>query len=283
MAVRGCKFLNNYRQGMSISSCSNCTFTDTAFSNTSGTWPKCGVDIEPSGCGKGPRGCHLDAITFRRCAADFNDGCGFSVDSGRPQTIAFESCTLRNNGGASFMLANMGPRWNFSDPKSPVPAGWVNITACIATGGPGPGLLLANKGLGIPVNVVDTQFVDVAQGGPAKLPPHLNAPVLLTTKMQLGHQYYPFGGVHFENLQIVYGPQSARFAASMPFLLVGAGFPVSRDGSRVTDPTAAAAIMQVSRLSGSISVARPKASPVGLAMATPAPEFPSLQYIYSRP
>ena len=30
---------------MSIGACTNCTFTDTVFSNTSGTWPMCGVDV----------------------------------------------------------------------------------------------------------------------------------------------------------------------------------------------------------------------------------------------
>ena len=68
--------------------------------------------------------------------------------------------------------------------------GWLNITNTVAVGGPGPGLMLQNKGAGgVPINVVDTVLEDVAQNGPLPLPPHVNAPVLLTTKMELGHQY----------------------------------------------------------------------------------------------
>ena len=65
VTVRDATFMRNYRQvrrscvqtpseacsdgrcaqGMSISSCTNCSFVNTIFSNTSGTWPKCGVDV----------------------------------------------------------------------------------------------------------------------------------------------------------------------------------------------------------------------------------------------
>ena len=113
------------------------------------------MDIEPSGCGKGPAGCALDAILFQRCTADYNDGVGFRVDWAGDLTIAFEDCQLAGNGGASFIVANMGPRWNLTNPKSAVPVGSVNISRCIATGGPGLGLLLVDKGLGVPVNAVN--------------------------------------------------------------------------------------------------------------------------------
>ena len=127
-------------QGMSISSCTNCSFINTVFSNTSGTWPKCGVDvslaapfassskaqkqllvaqIEPSGCGKSQelhpgvwhQGCSLQSIIFQNCTADYNDGCGFSIDpGGRDLTIAFEDCKLHGNHGASFMIDSERPQ-----------------------------------------------------------------------------------------------------------------------------------------------------------------------------
>lgn len=225
--VQDATFLRNYRQGMSISSCTDCRFVNTVFSNTSGTWPKCGVDIEPSGCGElvftataiwlflplidtmrcagkaqAPRpgvwhqGCSLKNIVFQNCTADYNDGCGFSVDpGGRDLTIAFEDCHLHGNHGASFMISNMAPHWNVSDPSSHVGTGWLNITRTHVQGGPGPGIMLPNKGVGgVPITIVDTVLSDTAQEGPQPLPPHINAPVLLTTKMELGHQFYPLGG-----------------------------------------------------------------------------------------
>ena len=109
-------------QGMSISSCTNCSFINTVFSNTSGTWPKCGVDIEPSGCGKSQelrpgvwhQGCSLQSIIFQNCTADYNDGCGYSIDpGGRDLTIAFEDCQLNGNHGASFMIdSERHPQWS---------------------------------------------------------------------------------------------------------------------------------------------------------------------------
>ena len=131
-------------QGMSISSCTNCSFINTIFSNTSGTWPKCGVDvslaapfasskaqkqllaaqIEPSGCGKSQelrpgvwhQGCSLQSIIFQNCTADYNDGCGFSIDpGGRDLTIAFEDCKLHGNHGASFMIDSERPQRSVLD------------------------------------------------------------------------------------------------------------------------------------------------------------------------
>ena len=146
--------------------------------------------------------------------------------------------------------------------------GWLNITNTVAVGGPGPGLMLQNKGAGgVPINVVDTVLEDVAQNGPLPLPPHVNAPVLLTTKMELGHQYCEtehltalcsllrliihalradaLGGVSFSNLTVRYGDATARFASSMPWLSVAAGQPVTQSGKPVADPKAAAEIQQV--------------------------------------
>ena len=100
-----------------------------------------------------------------------------------------------------FWFADMAPRWNISDPKSHAGVGWLNITRTVVVGGPGPGLMLQNKGAGgVPINVVDTVLEDVAQSGPLPLPPHINAPVLMTTKMELGHQYCATDGASHSRL-----------------------------------------------------------------------------------
>ena len=250
--VTGCNFLNNYRQGMSIGACTDCSFTDTIFSNTSGTWPMCGVDIEPSGCNAAGV-CNMKNIVFRNCTADHNQGGGFTVSAGESLTIAFEDCTATGNGGSgSFVSQNFKPRLNISDPSSRGLVGWLNLTRCVARGGNGPGLLMANKGLGVQLNVVDTGFDDTAQDGPANgLPPHLNAPVLMATKIQSGHMMYSWGRVTLTNLTIRYGAQTSRYANAMPWLLVGAGFATTIHGTRLKNSTE---ILQVSDLSGSVTV-----------------------------
>ena len=142
VAVTGCRFLNNYRQGMSIGSCTNCTFTDTVFSNTSGTFPMCGVDIEPSGCDAAGV-CSMENIIFHNCSADHNEGCGFSVSANEALTVAFEDCSFTGNSGlGSIAASNMGPYQNISDPTSDPLVGWLNITRCVARGGTGPGILM---------------------------------------------------------------------------------------------------------------------------------------------
>lgn len=96
--VINCISSNNRRQGMSITSVQNFYAENCEFSNTSGTLPEAGVDIEPS------QPSHiLKKIKFVKCRANGNRGAGFLValfklnQHSSSIDISFEDCQANNN------------------------------------------------------------------------------------------------------------------------------------------------------------------------------------------
>lgn len=77
--VVNCIFDKNYRQGCSIVSGQNITFTDTKFTNTSGTAPQSGVDIEPNSYSSGFRDL-CKYILFNNCEFSGNASVGARVN-----------------------------------------------------------------------------------------------------------------------------------------------------------------------------------------------------------
>ena len=45
--IKNCRFSNNYRQGLSITSAKDLTILNCEFSETNGTLPEDGIDLEP--------------------------------------------------------------------------------------------------------------------------------------------------------------------------------------------------------------------------------------------
>ena len=112
------------------------------FSNTNGTWPMAGVDVEPDTPGD-----TLQDITFRRCRASDNAGGGFAMNIMKleahvnsPITITFEDCHVADSPGrrlradqdgwfAGGFLLYTGPNPQCVVPDcnpghQPVPVGW---------------------------------------------------------------------------------------------------------------------------------------------------------------
>lgn len=77
--IVNCVFDKNYRQGCSIVSGQNITFSKTRFSNTKGTAPQAGVDIEPDPHSSGFRDICKD-IWFDHCEFVGNASSGASVN-----------------------------------------------------------------------------------------------------------------------------------------------------------------------------------------------------------
>ena len=88
----------NYRQGLSIISVSNLVAEGCSFSNTRGTPPQSGVDIEPNH----PYEMICDMV-FRNCRFDNNAGCGLefclgNLDSSSPPVTALlDKCGMLGN------------------------------------------------------------------------------------------------------------------------------------------------------------------------------------------
>eukprot|EP01046_Picozoa_sp_COSAG06_P047095 COSAG06_NODE_6785_length_2783_cov_3.587928_1_plen_322_part_10 len=76
----------NHRQGLSLINCVTCIIEDCTFSNTNGTKPMAGVDIEPDNAGAS-----LQDIVFRRCVSRDNMGNGYQLTLGNLDPVCFEN------------------------------------------------------------------------------------------------------------------------------------------------------------------------------------------------
>ena len=93
ITIRNCVCDGNHRQGMSVFDVENLLVENCVFSNTSGTAPQAGVDLEPDhGYQK------LKNIVFRNCVSYGNAGAGFLTcliqltGDSAPVDITFENC-----------------------------------------------------------------------------------------------------------------------------------------------------------------------------------------------
>jgi len=127
--IYNCVAKNNRRQGMSVTSVNGLYVEGCEFSNTSGTLPEAGVDIEP-----GAPNYVLEKIHFKSCLAKGNNGRGFQViliKSGAKSNsvdITFEECNaIGNDIGFSNRYFVEGSK------------GQVRMINCIAENSKGPG------------------------------------------------------------------------------------------------------------------------------------------------
>lgn len=94
--------VDNYRQGLSLISGKNIQITRSVFSETSGTLPSAGVDIEPNS----PRDI-IQNVIFQDCKFVNNDNAGVLIslhqlnESSAPVSLEFESCYFSGNAKAS--------------------------------------------------------------------------------------------------------------------------------------------------------------------------------------
>lgn len=124
-----CVAKNNRRQGMSVTSVDGLYVENCEFSNTKGTLPEAGVDIEPS-----MPDYVLNNIHFKSCIAKGNKGRGFQVvlikvnEKSNSVDIKFEDCSaIGNDIGFSNRYFNEHSR------------GLVSFVNCTAKDSNGPG------------------------------------------------------------------------------------------------------------------------------------------------
>lgn len=98
IVIVNCRADNNRRQGMSVISVDGLLVDNCRFTNTIGTAPQAGVDIEPNHPGD-----RLRNIRFVNCVAEGNKARGFMTmikklsPASEPVDIVFQSCVSRNN------------------------------------------------------------------------------------------------------------------------------------------------------------------------------------------
>ncbi|TMV45669.1 right-handed parallel beta-helix repeat-containing protein [Paenibacillus mesophilus] len=114
VVLRDCISNNNRRQGLSVISVDGFLADGCRFTNTNGTAPKSGVDIEPNNNSGADV---LKKVRFVGCAAEGNDGRGFLISLHRMTAanervdITFENCvTKANSFGSSVNYGGDGAR-----------------------------------------------------------------------------------------------------------------------------------------------------------------------------
>lgn len=90
-----CHADNNYRQGMSIINGRRLQILDSSFTNTIGTSPQAGVDVEPNGGSAEPG---AEDLLFRGCLFEGNEGYGLTMGgAATTNRLTVEGCTFRAN------------------------------------------------------------------------------------------------------------------------------------------------------------------------------------------
>ena len=92
--IRDVTLDRNMRQGMSVISAQDMTVINTTFSNTNGTGPSGGVDLEPDSSDFASDPMRLTNISFHDCTATNNAGSGFQVNTPHLRDPLANDCSL---------------------------------------------------------------------------------------------------------------------------------------------------------------------------------------------
>ena len=99
IVVRKCVCDGNHRQGLTLFSGENVLIEDSVMSNTEGTPPQAGVDVEPDGPNE-----YIINCVFRNCLFFFNDTAtteiytpGLCASKSQPISLVFENCRAVGN------------------------------------------------------------------------------------------------------------------------------------------------------------------------------------------
>ncbi|UGB38514.1 right-handed parallel beta-helix repeat-containing protein [Frateuria soli] len=95
---------NNRRQGMSIGPCTRVRVIGCTFSDTHGTKPESGIDLEPMA--QGP----TRDILIQRCTFTRNKGCGVEIHH-NVSGVVVRDCTIQENAGYGVYGKNVGDLW----------------------------------------------------------------------------------------------------------------------------------------------------------------------------
>lgn len=103
VTIAGVRCRNNRRQGISIIGALVIQVLDSEFSDTKGTKPEDGIDIEPD------KGDEVRQVTIRNCRCLNNNGNGIEINgmNGIVDGVTITGCTLSGNRGTGFYGQNM--------------------------------------------------------------------------------------------------------------------------------------------------------------------------------
>lgn len=92
----------NRRQGLSITSSRRVKVLDSQFTDTGGTRPGCGIDVEP-----GTRRMGAVDVLIARCTVSGNQGSGVQLDGINVSRLRLEHCEIRDNHGYGVLMSGV--------------------------------------------------------------------------------------------------------------------------------------------------------------------------------
>ena len=158
--IKDCALHNAYRNALSMTGGVNVTVEDSSLTATGGTWPMCGMDLEPDYPYE-----KVERIVFRRVSAVGNQACGFSISpgqlAGQPNVmgVQFIDCIAS---------ANAMSAYTFQGLHSPNITGTVDIIGGRISDQKSAGLTFFDK------NSAGVQVRVAAFSLPPSLPPSLS-------------------------------------------------------------------------------------------------------------
>ncbi len=188
--VKNCRIDNNYRQGISITSASKVIIEHCEITNTSGTPPAYGIDLEPDTAYN-----QMSEITIRNCRITDNEGGGILValwkldQSSIPVGIDVYDCYIGSN-------QNVGVAIDVNS-SGPVP-GYAKFERCVIENQPSNGIF-SNKRESLKLIFSDMVIRNVGTDN-VNNDPAYNMPIAI--QKQYDYSGLALGNISFENVFI---------------------------------------------------------------------------------
>lgn len=189
--------INNYRQGMSICSVQNMEVRHCLFTQTEGTLPEAGVDIEPFEPYQ-----RIINLNFRHCSFTHNAWTGIALalfelnGSSLPVSIHFTDCYTSQNGSQNHPY-NSVEIFASADRESPV-QGTVTFERCLVENSQWGAFYTRKTSDAYQLNFKNCAFQSVSQ---QQIP--FNEPIFLEVP-SYDSPSPALGGISFDNLLITY-------------------------------------------------------------------------------
>ncbi|MBD2768005.1 right-handed parallel beta-helix repeat-containing protein [Hymenobacter sp. BT664] len=196
--ITDCVFDNNKRQGCSIISAKNVFIENCTFSNTKGTPPGSGIDIEPDSEDE-----FVENIQIRKCKFTNNFGPGLSfgfykLTSASRISVSVDDCYFSYNCDPLAEIYQ-GAEISYTEPKNENLTGLITFNRCFVDGSYRPAFAASKSAHNMPLIFNDCVFKNVSQS--TNLP--YNYPIWLEVQDYRDPIQY-LGGITFARSTLEY-------------------------------------------------------------------------------
>ena len=197
ITIRNCRFSNNYRQGLSITSARNVDILNCEFSETSGTLPEDGIDIEPDAPDE-----RIENVLIKGCRIFNNFGNAIQIalfmmdDSSLDISVTVQDTYMANNHDPtnSFAFAEIAATDNGDNGVD----GFVNFINCYIDHSDWTAVYASKTVESFEMNFTNCVFKNISND-----PIDLNNPIFLEVT-DYENPVPRFGGLNFFNCAIIY-------------------------------------------------------------------------------